>query len=91
LNLNELIKTTAEIADSRYEGDFQISRIEGVFKVAFRKKNQGGGGFSWVYVVEDGISLEAALKEAVKIEIHKAEDEFDLTKQFLRNVKDKGK
>jgi len=89
MSLPELLKIAASIADDRYAGDFSVARIEGTWKVSFRRRNNPNG-FTWIEVGE-GSTFEKALENACEIEVAKAESELDMARQFIRKVGSKRK
>jgi len=83
-SLSELIKMATTISQDRYDGDFQMTKIEGLWKVAFRRKS-ASGGYSWIEVAEDA-TLEKALNKACEIEVAKAEDELGKAREFIKKI-----
>jgi len=86
-SLSELIKMATTISQDRYDGDLQITKTEGLWKVAFKKKLNPG--FAWVEVAEDS-TLEKALNKACDREINKAEEELGKAREFIKKIGSKG-
>jgi len=86
-NLSELIKMAITISQDRYDGDLQITKTEGMWKVAFRKKLPVG--YSWIEVAEDAV-LEKVLNKACEIEVAKAEDELGKAREFIKKIGSRG-
>ena len=86
-NLSELIKMAITISQDRYDGDLQITKTEGAWKVAFKKKLNPG--FAWVEVAEDS-TLEKALNKACEIEVAKAEEELGKAREFIKKIGSRG-
>ena len=82
-SLMELLKMATTISKDRYDGDFQMTKIEGMWKVAFRKKLPVG--YSWIEVAEDA-TLEKALNKACETEVAKAETELEKAREFIKKI-----
>ena len=86
MDLKELFKNVEAIADNRYDGDMEISRCRGSWKISFKGKNPYGNGFFMTEVAE-GQTIEKALQKACEVEITKVENDLGKARELIQMVR----